>query len=793
MIDIMNTPEQYVLFGLISIIVIIIVIAYMWSKVQRRRVQDAMEDIDSRPDNRRKRSREMLDRLIETKQQIAQNQTIVQTLIEARDEARCRLTSMERKYQTMYENAGIGIARLDATYRYIEVNQYYAQIYGYESPETFMDMNPFFAYVCPFFHHNHEHMLLHESKTMIKNDCHHVARDDVSIVVRNTFVPVLSENGDVEFYDLFSENVTEETRTRQELEQSNRALDAEARKRAEKIITMEREHTKVFNAMKDWIMVLDRNLIVLLSNTTNDEFARPGSGRNTCVGVHVTEAYPALSQEALQEYKQVIETKKDLVAERKEHIAGTDYIIEVKKIPILDAAGNVDKIVATARDITRRRIIETKLAEANANLTDQIATQYRLIVESSPIMLAVVRVGRIVRANDTFLTALGYTEEEVYVRNMFEFIVPEYRQYFAALRPDVEGSFRRELQLYVNQFHGTMWVDIVAKNFMDSDGQLSQLCIMVDVTEKKNAMNELVTLTTNIHQTFSDLQRANLELQETHAMLQEAYAAQYDTNHKLDAVMKSISDTSFILDDVGYVLDTISTRKQDPLFNSFIQHAKNAPTYTTHISAFFTDKYTVDHIVSVLNDALLYDRIQHLEFTTSTPVGQRSFMALITPILGKRQVMISLRDSGEVRRLKGLCESVLSAFGALIRYTRRDDALKRSIEELVGRFDILSGVVALIEPDGSLQYVYSCGIQYDMEQAILQATSMIGNMGPMFQTVISGRQYLLFIIQEERRVVGVLGFIMSDLWIPFSTDRTDDQELLSYYAESLASFLAHRT
>jgi len=361
-IDIMNTPEQYVLFGLISIIVIIIVIAYMWSKVQRRRVQDAMEDIDSRPDNRRKRSREMLDRLIETKQQIAQNQTIVQTLIEARDEARCRLTSMERKYQTMYENAGIGIARLDATYRYIEVNQYYAQIYGYESPETFMDMNPFFAYVCPFFHHNHEHMLLHESKTMIKNDCHHVARDDVSIVVRNTFVPVLSENGDVEFYDLFSENVTEETRTRQELEQSNRALD-----------------------------------------------------------------------------------------------------------------------------------------------------------------------------------------------------------------------------------------------------------------------------------------------------------------------------------------------------------------------------------------------------------------------------------------------SVLSAFGALIRYTRRDDALKRSIEELVGRFDILSGVVALIEPDGSLQYVYSCGIQYDMEQAILQATSMIGNMGPMFQTVISGRQYLLFIIQEERRVVGVLGFIMSDLWIPFSTDRTDDQELLSYYAESLASFLAHRT
>ena len=201
----------------------------------------------------------------------------------------------------------------------------------------------------------------------------------------------------------------------------------------------------------------------------------------------------------------------------------------------------------------------------------------------------------------------------------------------------------------------------------------------------------------------------------------------------------------------------------------------------------------MDHIVSVLNDALLYDRIQHLEFTTSTPVGQRSFMALITPILGKRQVMISLRDSGEVRRLKGLCESVLSAFGALIRYTRRDDALKRSIEELVGRFDILSGVVALIEPDGSLQYVYSCGIQYDMEQAILQATSMIGNMGPMFQTVISGRQYLLFIIQEERRVVGVLGFIMSDLWIPFSTDRTDDQELLSYYAESLASFLAHRT
>jgi len=83
-IDIMNTPEQYVLFGLISIIVIIIVIAYMWSKVQRRRVQDAMEDIDSRPDNRRKRSREMLDRLIETKQQIAQNQTIVQRKVQCR-------------------------------------------------------------------------------------------------------------------------------------------------------------------------------------------------------------------------------------------------------------------------------------------------------------------------------------------------------------------------------------------------------------------------------------------------------------------------------------------------------------------------------------------------------------------------------------------------------------------------------------------------------------------------------------------------------------------------------------
>lgn len=476
MIDIMNTPEQYVLFGLISIIVIIIVIAYMWSKVQRRRVQDAMEDIDSRPDNRRKRSREMLDRLIETKQQIAQNQTIVQTLIEARDEARCRLTSMERKYQTMYENAGIGIARLDATYRYIEVNQYYAQIYGYESPETFMDMNPFFAYVCPFFHHNHEHMLLHESKTMIKNDCHHVARDDVSIVVRNTFVPVLSENGDVEFYDLFSENVTEETRTRQELEQSNRALDAEARKRAEKIITMEREHTKLYNTAPVGLYRAEIHSGVFIF--VNDYMAHMLGYKSVeeCLMHTMNEHYVEVSDQHRFTAAEGEETPTHRVTVHwsKAHTHQHIWLILTEVINF-----NQGYVEGVAIDVSNETIAQNELMRAKE--------QYRLVYERAPVGLYQISAatGRFEMWNTAMRSILGYdVNTDIDKINMNEHVV-SFRN-----RPKSQETTTNEIEI-ITAAGETRWLSIT-ETLCENDTIYEGFAI--DITKQRLAEQQLNAL-----------------------------------------------------------------------------------------------------------------------------------------------------------------------------------------------------------------------------------------------------------------------------------------------------------
>ena len=628
----MNTPEVLVLFGLVATLIIVIIVAYAWSHVTVRQAKDVTEQIESLTDNRRRRSREILDKLNEVKQQIAQNQTIVQSLITARDEARQRLAFMETKYKTMYENAGIGIARLDATYQYIEVNRYYAQIYGYDSPDEFLKNNPSFANVCSYFQNDSTHREWHNTTSMLKNDCHHRTKTGEEIVVQNTFVPVVNDFGVIEFYDLFAENVTEEARIRQELEQSNVRLDAEARKRAEKIITMEREHARLYNTapvglyraeLKDgaFIFVNEYMAHMLGYKTIEDCLLHSMAEHYLDASDHDRFIIPFNESADTPTHRVTVCWKKA----KSEHRV---WLILTEVINFQQ--GYVEGV---AVDVSNETIAQQELIRAKE--------QYRLVYERAPVGLYQIDAitGSFEMINNTMREILGY------------------------------NSMMPTSDINMNEH------------------------IVSSLGEKRPISNQTVTYETEIITSSGETKWLGL----TEILCEN------------DSVYE------------GFAID-ITKQK-----------------------------------------------------------------------IAEQQVMISLRDSGEAKRLKGLCESVLSAFGALIRYTRKDDALKQSVDELVGRFDILAGTVSMIESDGNMATIYACGPQHDMEQAILQATNMMGGKMPIFQTVISGRQYLLFILRENNRFVGVLGFIMSDLWIPFSTDRIDDQELLSYYAESLTTFLTHRT
>jgi PAS domain S-box-containing protein len=167
---------------------------------------------------------------------------------------------------------------------------------------------------------------------------------------------------------------------------------------------------------------------------------------------------------------------------------GTEFYLEWSVGPVRNDRGEITHFVATQRDVTKRRRIENALIESE----EQLRSLFEL---SSVGMAQVSREGRYLRVNRKFCQMLGYTEQELLERTLFEITHPGDRE-ISAIK--LNSSYADEIaeysleKRYRRKDGAIIWVLVNWATFHDADGQtLRTVANIQDITERKRAEDAL--------------------------------------------------------------------------------------------------------------------------------------------------------------------------------------------------------------------------------------------------------------------------------------------------------------
>lgn len=164
---------------------------------------------------------------------------------------------------------------------------------------------------------------------------------------------------------------------------------------------------------------------------------------------------------------------------------GRDVWIIATYNPILDAAGKVTHVVKYATDVTARK----KALQEKTDSRQAAVSRSQAVIEFKPT-------GEVISANDNFLRAFGYTQQEIIGRHHSMFCddeytpTMEYRQFWQDL---AGGSYQAGEFKRIGKSGQAVWIVASYNPVLDDDGNvISVIKYASDVTVRKKAMDEIV-------------------------------------------------------------------------------------------------------------------------------------------------------------------------------------------------------------------------------------------------------------------------------------------------------------
>lgn len=160
-------------------------------------------------------------------------------------------------------------------------------------------------------------------------------------------------------------------------------------------------------------------------------------------------------------------------------------------------------IYTTARDITDQRLAEAALRESEA--------RYRAIFEQAAVGVSEIdaETGRFVKVNQRFCDIVGYSPEELLVRNFQGLTHPDDLpidvQMFQKCRAGETAEYRREKR-YIHKDGRIVWINLQVKKVSPTHGpQHTFVTVIEDITERRET-DEL------LQQSLADVLEANQRL-----------------------------------------------------------------------------------------------------------------------------------------------------------------------------------------------------------------------------------------------------------------------------------------
>ncbi len=134
---------------------------------------------------------------------------------------------------------------------------------------------------------------------------------------------------------------------------------------AESFRRSSKQYQAIFDALDDWIHVMDADMRIVLGNTAMYQALDCLEIETDFTGLSPAEAFSFLPKRVMAEYQQVIASQAPLKTEEQLTVDDQTFLVEVHKIPIVEA-GKVTHIVTVVRDVTTAKQAEAALRESEA-------------------------------------------------------------------------------------------------------------------------------------------------------------------------------------------------------------------------------------------------------------------------------------------------------------------------------------------------------------------------------------------------------------------------------------------
>ena len=237
------------------------------------------------------------------------------------------------------------------------------------------------------------------------------------------------------------------------------------------------------HSQADLVLLFDRTGVVLYESPSVATFAGRDRSGVVVLGDDNSFVHPDDRADLQEKLAHILRTGNPLVVELRICVAdGTTAWVEVNGIPLTDADGSVDKVLAIARDISERKAAEQALVDSEK--------RYRLLAENfGDYVQRFSPNGKYIYENPAFIALFGdsYSADRRFSDDN-SIVHPEDRGWAAqAFRNLVENGGTTQGEVRYRLPSGEeRWVDARADAIVGADGRVEEvLLVSRDITEAK--------------------------------------------------------------------------------------------------------------------------------------------------------------------------------------------------------------------------------------------------------------------------------------------------------------------
>lgn len=330
--------------------------------------------------------------------------------------------------------------------------------------------------------------------------------------------------------------------------------DTTEKKQAEDALRLSEERFRsIFESATDSILVWDKDYNYLYANQAAIEHV--GATRDKLIGKNIRDGLahlPELMRLWMERVDRVFDSGQPMRVEDAVEV-GTKFVYSESVLsPIKDTSGNMFAVGVLYRDVTERKKMERRIAEA-------LDLNQKIISASSLGIAAYHSNGQCVFANESAARIVGATEEQLLQQNFNRIGSWKDSSLLKAAREVLADGYEKRLEIHtVSSFEKDIWLDCKLTVFTTA-GDSHLLLIFDDITDRKEMENRLRQQNDALEDSNQELERANrqiikqqkaiIEEERLKVLLQMAGATAHELNQPLMALLGYIELMAMDRDD----------------------------------------------------------------------------------------------------------------------------------------------------------------------------------------------------------------------------------------------------